>query len=69
MNRLAIFNEFSLNRAEMKTIKGGYWTASCRCNNGNSWSGSGETMDDFLFYDNYYCGNGGGSCDKTGTLN
>jgi hypothetical protein len=69
MSMLKSFSDFALTKSEMKEVHGGYWSLSCTCANGNRWTGGGETMEDFLFLDNHYCGGGATKCSGTGNLN
>jgi natural product precursor len=67
MNRLASFSEFALSKEELKKVHGGYWSASCTCANGNSWSGSGQTSKDLDFFNGYYCQGSEHECDMQWT--
>lgn len=68
MNTLSNFSAFALTRGEMKSVSGGLWSGSCRCNNGGGFTAGGLSSGDFVFLEHYYCGNGGSSCGGKGTL-
>ena len=66
-NNLASFESFTLSLGEMKKVTGGV-AVSCACNNGTSWNGDVQNMDDFIFFEGTYCGNGGSSCVSKGKI-
>ena len=63
-------NDLALAESETKEVKSGAWSKSCTCDNGNpGWSGSGNSLEDFLFFDIHYC-NGTSNCkDGSGSTN